>query len=138
MLKEQSHLGTQTGHLLVSRVSEERSIVIAVSTSAPDTLCTMNVRTIISQVGQGSNRAVYTLTVRRAYANLAYNAASQPASGEVPTLDRKLDSLEERIQARRDALGNNNEGRVEEGGVNTRTNTETTGKKGIMSILPGR
>ncbi|KAK3825731.1 MAG: mitochondrial biogenesis AIM24-domain-containing protein [Benniella sp.] len=97
----------------------------------------MNVRTIISQVGQGSNRAVYTLTVRRAYANLAYNAASQPASGEVPTLDRKLDSLEERIQARRDALGNNNDGRVEEDGANTRANTETTGKKGIMSILPG-
>ncbi|KAF9363652.1 hypothetical protein BGX34_003624 [Mortierella sp. NVP85] len=97
----------------------------------------MNVRTIISQVGQGSNRAVYTLTVRRAYANLAYNAASQPASGEVPTLDRKLDSLEERIQARRDALGNNNDGRVEEDGVNTRAGTETTGKKGIMSILPG-
>jgi hypothetical protein len=105
----------------------------------------MNVRTIVSQVGQGSNRISYTLAVRRAYANLAYNTASQPTGGEVPTLDRKLDSIEERIQARRDALGNNTAGR-EEQAEGARANAETVSslessrgsKKGIMSILPGR
>ncbi|KAF8940152.1 hypothetical protein BGZ58_007512 [Dissophora ornata] len=102
----------------------------------------MNVRTIVSQVGQRSSRVACNLTVRRAYANLAYNAASQPASGEAPTLDRKLDSLEERIQARRDALSNNTSARSED---HTKDSTETTdlpessksARKGIMSILPG-
>ncbi|KAF9942205.1 hypothetical protein BGZ65_007737 [Modicella reniformis] len=64
---------------------------------------------------------------------------------QVPTLNRKLDSLEERIQARRNTLGNNTGTRSEERVENSRTNTETTStlesskasKKGIMSILPG-
>ncbi|KAF9355437.1 hypothetical protein BGX26_006512 [Mortierella sp. AD094] len=105
----------------------------------------MNVRTIVTQVGRRSSHATSTLTVRRAYANLAYNATSQPASGEVPTLDRKLDSLEERIQARREALGNNANTHTEDHAKDNQAQTESTSsleasklsKKGIMSILPG-
>ncbi|KAF9101852.1 hypothetical protein BGX29_005184 [Mortierella sp. GBA35] len=109
----------------------------------------MNVRTAVSQVGQ-TGRVACTITMRRAYANLAYNATtSQPTSGEAPTLDRKLDSLEERIQARRDALGtnaksNNNSddhSRDSRGAVQTETSSTLEAsqapKKGIMSILPG-
>jgi hypothetical protein len=102
----------------------------------------MNVRTIVTQVGQKSSRVACTLTVRRAYANLAYNATSQPASGEVPTLDRKLDSLEERIQARRDALGSTNSTRSEDHAKGSDARAEATSilesaQKGIISILPG-
>ncbi|KAF9437997.1 hypothetical protein BGZ76_010284 [Entomortierella beljakovae] len=104
----------------------------------------MNVRTIVAQVGYRSNHAVSILSVRRAYANLAYNSTSQPVSGEVPTLDRKLDSLEERIQARKESLGNNFN-TTSEDHTGTTTQTEATSslegskssKKGIMSILPG-
>ncbi|KAG0279899.1 hypothetical protein BGZ95_011944 [Linnemannia exigua] len=104
----------------------------------------MNVRTIVSPVGQASRLVSgNSLAMRRAYANLAYNATtSQPTSGEAPTLDRKLDSLEERIQARRDALGANIKANSDD---HSRAQTETlsnleasqTPKKGIMSILPG-
>ncbi|KAF9133906.1 hypothetical protein BGW39_008661 [Mortierella sp. 14UC] len=102
----------------------------------------MNVRTIASQLGQAS-RVSGNLSMRRAYANLAYNAtSSQPTSGEAPTLDRKLDSLEERIQARRDALGANIKANSDD---HSRAQTEASStleasqasKKGIMSILPG-
>ncbi|KAG0213993.1 hypothetical protein BGX33_002553 [Mortierella sp. NVP41] len=109
----------------------------------------MNVRTAVSQVGQ-TGRVACTITMRRAYANLAYNATtSQPTSGEAPTLDRKLDSLEERIQARRDALGTNSKSnnnsddhsRDSRGAVQTETSSTLEAsqapKKGIMSILPG-
>ncbi|KAF9549346.1 hypothetical protein EC957_004260 [Mortierella hygrophila] len=105
----------------------------------------MNVRTI-AQVAQTGRVAGASLTaVRRAYANLAYNAASQPTSGEAPTLDRKLDSLEERIQARRDALGANNNTNTKSSTSDDQSRTETSStlevsqvpKKGIMSILPG-
>ncbi|KAF9183900.1 hypothetical protein BGZ51_003689 [Haplosporangium sp. Z 767] len=104
----------------------------------------MNVRTIVSRVGQRSSPVACTLTVRRAYVNMAYNASKQPISGEAPTLDRKLDSLEERIQARRDALKNNLDS-FEESSKDSRTRAETlnsheaskTPNKGIMSILPG-
>ncbi|KAF8982480.1 hypothetical protein BGZ46_001206 [Entomortierella lignicola] len=105
----------------------------------------MNVRTIVTQVGYRSNYAASSFSVRRAYANLAYNATSQPASGEVPTLDRKLDSLEERIQARREALSNNTNVHTEDHAKDAQTQNEATSsleaskptKKGIMSILPG-
>ncbi|KAF9384397.1 hypothetical protein CPB97_005705 [Podila verticillata] len=105
----------------------------------------MNVRTAMS-VGQ-TGRVACTLTVRRAYANLAYNASTQASSGEVPTLDRKLDSIEERIQARRDALGrtattfssdetkNTNSAHV--GAASDASTEPQPTKKGIMSILPG-
>ncbi|KAF9286015.1 hypothetical protein BGZ68_003323 [Mortierella alpina] len=102
----------------------------------------MNVRIAATQVGHRSARVACTLTVRRAYANLAYNAAAQSSGGDIPTLDRKLDSLEERIQARRDALGDTANAFADEK-ANTRSeNTSTieasqSGKKGIMSILPG-
>ncbi|KAG0370367.1 hypothetical protein BGX24_002050 [Mortierella sp. AD032] len=104
----------------------------------------MNVRTIASPVGQASRLVSgNSIAMRRAYANLAYNATtSQPTSGEAPTLDRKLDSLEERIQARRDALGANINANTDD---HSRAQTESssnleasqTPKKGIMSILPG-
>ncbi|KAG0363276.1 hypothetical protein BGZ54_008227 [Gamsiella multidivaricata] len=105
----------------------------------------MNVRTVATQVGQRTSRVAYTLTVKRAYANLAYNATSQPTGGEVPTLDRKLDSLEERIQARRDALNSNTNTPSEDHARDSYTHTEVAStqesskspKKGIMSILPG-
>ncbi|KAG0014711.1 hypothetical protein BGZ81_000302 [Podila clonocystis] len=105
----------------------------------------MNVRTAMS-VGQ-AGRVACTLTVRRAYANLAYNASAQASSGEVPTLDRKLDSIEERIQARRNALGR--AGATFSTDATKSTNSAHDGvssdassepqptKKGIMSILPG-
>ncbi|KAF9304512.1 hypothetical protein BGZ74_001355 [Mortierella antarctica] len=105
----------------------------------------MNVRTAMS-VGQ-TGRVACTLTVRRAYANLAYNASAQASSGEVPTLDRKLDSIEERIQARRDALGrtaatfssdetkSTNSAHV--GASSDASSEPQPAKKGIMSILPG-
>ncbi|KAF9312029.1 hypothetical protein BG003_006724 [Podila horticola] len=105
----------------------------------------MNVRTVMS-VGQ-TGRVACTLTVRRAYANLAYNASAQASSGEVPTLDRKLDSIEERIQARRDALGrtaatfsseetkNTSSAHVE--ASSNASSEPQPAKKGIMSILPG-
>ncbi|KAG9072638.1 hypothetical protein KI688_000409 [Linnemannia hyalina] len=105
----------------------------------------MNVRTI-AQVAQTGRVAGASLTaVRRTYANLAYNAASQPTSGEAPTLDRKLDSLEERIQARRDALSANNNTNAKPSTSDDQSRTETSStlgvsqapKKGIMSILPG-
>lgn len=105
----------------------------------------MNVRTI-AQVAKTGRVAGASLTnVRRAYANLAYNAASQPTSGEAPTLDRKLDSLEERIQARRDALATNNSTNTKSSTSDDQSRTETSStleasqgsKKGIMSILPG-
>ncbi|KAG0034352.1 hypothetical protein BGZ82_005771 [Podila clonocystis] len=105
----------------------------------------MNVRTAMS-VGQ-TGRVACTLTVRRAYANLAYNASAQASSGEVPTLDRKLDSIEERIQARRDALGrtaatfSSDETKSTNSahdGVSSDSSSEPQpAKKGIMSILPG-
>lgn len=97
-------------------------------------------------VGQ-TGRVACTLTVRRAYANLAYNASAQASSGEVPTLDRKLDSIEERIQARRDALGrtaatfssdetkSTNSAHV--GASSDASSEPQPAKKGIMSILPG-
>ncbi|KAG0044800.1 hypothetical protein BGZ83_009922 [Gryganskiella cystojenkinii] len=102
----------------------------------------MNVRTIAIQ---GSRQAPCNFAVRRAYANLAYNATSQPTSGAVPTLDRKLDSIEERIQARRDALNNNNVDSRPEETLRTTAQSEAetpldapkVTKKGIMSILPG-
>jgi len=105
----------------------------------------MNVRTVVSQVGQ-AGRATCNLTARRAYANLAYNSTSQPTNGEVPTLDRKLDSLEERIQARRDALGANAKSTSDDHSKESRARAETSSpleatqapKKGIMSILPGK
>ncbi|KAG0002363.1 hypothetical protein BGZ79_003137 [Entomortierella chlamydospora] len=105
----------------------------------------MNVRTIVTQVGRRSSHVTSAITIRRAYANLAYNATSQPASGEVPTLDRKLDSLEERIQARREALGNNVNAHTEDNVKDNQAQTESASpseasklsKKGIMSILPG-
>lgn len=106
----------------------------------------MNVRTILTQAGHRSSHAASALSVRRAYANLAYNATSQPTSGEVATLDRKLDSLEERIQARREALGNNANTHSEDYVKDTQAQSEASSpleaskpiKKGIMSILPGR
>ncbi|KAF9980182.1 hypothetical protein BGZ75_008719, partial [Mortierella antarctica] len=102
----------------------------------------MNVRIAASQVGHRSARVACTLTVRRAYANLAYNATAQPSGGDIPTLDRKLDSLEERIQARRDALGDTANTFADEKTNARSENTSTieasqSGKKGIMSILPG-
>ncbi|KAG0202638.1 hypothetical protein BGX28_004898 [Mortierella sp. GBA30] len=98
----------------------------------------MNVRIAVRQ----RSARVCTLTVRRAYANLAYNAAAQPTGGEAPTLDRKLDSLEERIQARRDALGSSAnlyaDGKDKDTHAQSNnTNAPEAGKKGIMSILPG-
>ncbi|KAF8947191.1 hypothetical protein BGZ47_010017 [Haplosporangium gracile] len=105
----------------------------------------MNVRTIAQVAQTGRVAGASLVTVRRAYANLAYNAASQPISGEAPTLDRKLDSLEERIQARRDALAANNNTNTKSSTSDDQSRTETsssleasqTPKKGIMSILPG-
>ncbi|KAG0301858.1 hypothetical protein BGZ98_008001 [Dissophora globulifera] len=102
----------------------------------------MNVRTIVSQVGQRSSRVACVSPPMRAYANLAYNTGSQPTSGEVPTLDRKLNSLEGRIQARRDTLGSSTNAGAED---STKDSTDVSGsaeptktpKKGIMSILPG-
>ncbi|KAF9934153.1 hypothetical protein FBU30_003177 [Linnemannia zychae] len=105
----------------------------------------MNVRIIANQVGY-AGRVSGSLAMRRAYANLAYNATSQSANGEVPTLDRKLDSLEERIQARRDALGTNAKPSSDNHSKETHaSHAETSStqegsqapKKGIMSILPG-
>ncbi|KAF9334185.1 hypothetical protein BG006_002599 [Podila minutissima] len=105
----------------------------------------MNVRKAMS-VGQ-TGRVACTLTFRRAYANLAYNASAQASSREVPTLDRKLDSIEERIQARRDALGrtaatfssdetkSTNSAHV--GASSDASSEPQPAKKGIMSILPG-
>lgn len=97
-------------------------------------------------VGQ-TGRVACTLTVRRAYANLAYNASTQASSGEVPTLDRKLDSIEERIQARRDALGrtattfSSDEAKSTDsahvGAASDASSEPQPTKKGIMSILPG-
>ncbi|KAG0316415.1 hypothetical protein BGZ99_006924 [Dissophora globulifera] len=102
----------------------------------------MNVRTIVSQVGQRSSRVACVSPPMRAYANLAYNTGSQPTSGEVPTLDRKLNSLEGRIQARRDALGSSTNAGAEDStkdstGVSGSAEPTKTPKKGIMSILPG-
>lgn len=105
----------------------------------------MNVRTIAQVAQTGRVAGASLTTVRRAYANLAYNAASQPTSGEAPTLDRKLDSLEERIQARRDALSANNNTNSKSSTSDDQSRTETSNtleasqapKKGIMSILPG-
>ncbi|GJJ70913.1 hypothetical protein EMPS_03263 [Entomortierella parvispora] len=101
---------------------------------------------MIRTISQGSLRVPRNISVRRAYANLAYNASSQPTNGAAPTLDRKLDSIEERIQARRDALGGNAESRSEEihhanhsaqSEVETPLEAPKAAKKGIMSILPG-
>jgi hypothetical protein len=106
----------------------------------------MNVRTIaqVAQTGRAATAGASLTNVRRAYANLAYNATSQPTTGEAPTLDRKLDSLEERIQARRDALAaNNTNNKSSASDDQSRTGTSSTleasqtPKKGIMSILPG-
>ncbi|KAF9151934.1 hypothetical protein BG015_006020 [Linnemannia schmuckeri] len=105
----------------------------------------MNVRTIAQVAQTGRVAGANLTTVRRAYANLAYNATSQPISGEAPTLDRKLDSLEERIQARRDALAANNNTNTKSSTSDDQSRTETPSsleasqapKKGIMSILPG-
>ena len=105
----------------------------------------MNVRTIAQVAQTGRVAGASLTTVRRAYANLAYNAASQPTSGEAPTLDRKLDSLEERIQARRDALAANSNTNTKFSTSDDQSRTETSStleasqapKKGIMSILPG-
>ena len=98
--------------------------------------------TMIRTISQGCRRVPRNINVRRAYANLAYNTTSQPTSGAVPTLDRKLDSIEERIQARRDVLGGNVESRSEEihsthSEVETPLEAPKAVKKGIMSILPG-
>ncbi|KAF9409775.1 hypothetical protein BGZ94_001867 [Podila epigama] len=107
----------------------------------------MNAMTAMS-VGR-TGRVVCTLTVKRAYANLAYNASAKASSGEVPILDRKLDSIEERIQARRDALGQANASFSSEEtkytdsdrtAANDSESSESFGesaKKGIRSILPG-
>ncbi|KAF9973859.1 hypothetical protein BGZ73_002850 [Actinomortierella ambigua] len=88
------------------------------------------------------------LTAVRSYVNLAYNSTAHPSAGQTPTLDRKLGSIEERIQARREAL------------AFTSPATESTGSssseaaaapfsspqsqepkrpfsRGIMSVLPG-
>ncbi|KAF9573336.1 hypothetical protein EC968_008790 [Mortierella alpina] len=102
----------------------------------------MNVRIAATHIGHRSARVTCTLTVRRAYANLAYNAAAQPPGGDIPTLDRKLDSLEERIQARRDALGDTANAFADEKASTSSESSSAveaaqSGKKGIMSILPG-
>ncbi|KAF9917185.1 hypothetical protein BX616_001713 [Lobosporangium transversale] len=103
----------------------------------------MNVWPIVVQVGQRSSRTINMSALNRAYANLAYNTTSQPTNGEVPTLDRKLGSLEERIQARRDALGTHIRSEEQQKYAQSSIEAGSTvdgsksAKKGIMSILPG-
>lgn len=125
-------------------------VFVSVGSTTPILFSTamMNVRTIaqVAQTGRAATAGASLTTMRRAYANLAYNAtSSQPTSGEVPTLDRKLDSLEERIQARRDALAANNNTNAKSSASDDQSHSETSStleasqapKKGIMSILPG-
>ncbi|KAG0298417.1 hypothetical protein BGZ96_012139 [Linnemannia gamsii] len=102
----------------------------------------MNVRTIaqVAQTGRTATAGASLTTVRRAYANLAYNAtSSQSTSGEKAGFTRGAHS------ARRDALAANNNTNAKSSASDDQSRIETsstleasqTPKKGIMSILPG-
>ncbi|KAG0243306.1 hypothetical protein BGW41_002491 [Actinomortierella wolfii] len=79
----------------------------------------------------------------RSYVNLAYNSATQPSSGQAPTLDRKLGSIEERIQARREALAFTSTATESTGSSTEESNASTSQEpkksftRGIMSVIPG-